>query len=126
MGRSRKSIEELGLSGGNINRALSYGAEKEIAHREELEQQFADLRERRAAALADIRTRGLIIIEERFQRGQLYQHRIANPAVRIASECERQMAALAKLLSAPSVPKEKTGAEYIATANAMLKRLEKN
>ena len=127
MGRHRKSISELELSGGgNLARSLAYPAKRPLAHRDELEQLFADLHERRAEALEDVRTNGLVVYQDRYNNGKLYQIRVANPAVRILQATERQIANLAKMLTAAAIdeagPGVKSDAGLCAEVDAMIKK----
>ena len=110
----RTPISELRLQGGtNLARALKRGPERALAKRADLEAMFADIMERRAEALADVKARGLLVYQDHFVRDKLYQKRVVNPSVKLAQACERQLVALAKALAAgPAADEqseEKTG-----------------
>jgi hypothetical protein len=99
--RPRAAIEDLKLIGnkGNLKRALTRPPEKVTAKRAELEEMFETVKARRAEALADIRENGQLIWQDKWSAGKLIRVRIINPAVKIAQQCERQLASLAKMLT---------------------------
>jgi hypothetical protein len=107
---ARTPIPELRLMNSpNLKRALKRGAAppKAMAKRAEMEEMFRDVWERRKEALADIKSNGLVIrIEKSNSRGALYEAKIANPAVKIAQACERQLCSLAKVLTEEEVTPE--------------------
>lgn len=122
MGMRRTPIEDLKLTGSpNLKRALKYTAAKKsvLAHREELEQMWQDLAERRAGALAEIKRDGLTILQERMSDGRLFQQRITHPALKIAQDAERQLKSLARLLSMAE-----DGAESNPTRTALDRELD--
>jgi TnpA family transposase len=101
MSNPRTSINDLKLQGStNLKRAQSYASEKRTAKRAELEALFALIQERHAEALADVKKNGAVIFEDKSNaRGMIYVVRKVNPALHIAQQCERQLVALAKLLT---------------------------
>lgn len=102
---ARTSIQDLQLQGNasNLKRALKRPPAQRSTKRAELEQIFADLTARRAEALADVRRNGMIINQDRSNsRGFVYLVKITNPALKIAQQCERQLASLAKQLTETS------------------------
>ena len=122
--RPRTSISELELTGSpNLRRALKREPAKGLsaAKRAELEQQFEDLKSRRAEALADVRKNGMVINQDKSNaRGFIYVIRVTNPALRIAQQCERAMASLAKLLTEDDGGGRKSTAQILAEAEEML------
>jgi hypothetical protein len=119
----RASIEELRLQGnkGNLKRALKRGPAALVAKREQLEALFTDLSARRDEALADVKKNGMVLVQDKFSgRGALYQIKVINPAMKIAQQCERQLAQLARQLTAlPATPVD-PNAEALDSLHNML------
>lgn len=107
MGRPRTPVTELELTGSNkVSRALSYAPKPSLKHRRELEAMFSDLIERRAALLVDIRQRGLVFQEDRFNNNKLYRATIQHPGLKALQATERQIVSLAKVLTSTAVASE--------------------
>jgi P27 family predicted phage terminase small subunit len=69
---------------------------------------FADLSARQVEAKAEIKRLGLIYEEQRFSKGgDPYTVRVVNPAVKIATDAERQLLQLQKSLGITAVDREK-------------------
>jgi hypothetical protein len=119
----RTPIEDLKLQGSpNLNRALKRKP-KQAAKRAELEAMFTDITDRRKAALADVKTNGTILFQDKFSaRGALYQIKVVNPSLKIAQQCEKQLAQLAKQLNAMAEATDE-GSEATADAQEFLATL---
>lgn len=124
MPNPRTRIDDLKLTGSpNLRRALGYkpAATLDAAQREDLMEMYSALKARREKLLADIEEYGLVLTEDRFNRGQLYQKRVANPAVAMLAQAEKQLVAIAKVLAATEVDdKELTAAELIEQTDRLL------
>lgn len=119
MPRERTAVAELELSGShNVKRSLGYKAKPRLAKRETLEAIFQTLEARYAAAMTDLETNGLTIVEDHFDGKKLYQKRVPNPSLKIAQQCEKQLVALAKVLTADNAaaaaPGRKSDEELLA------------
>src|ERR1022692_520261 len=101
MSNPRTPISELEFfKSPNLKRALNRAPLPKLQKRQEMEALFEDVTKRRVEALADVKKNGMVIIQEKFSsRGALYQTRVTNPALKIAEQCERQLASLARLLT---------------------------
>ena len=89
-----------------------------IAHRSETR-----LKSRREKLLADVEENGLLLTESRFNRGQLYQKRVANPAAAMLAQVEKQIVTIAKVLAATEVgQKELSAEELIAQTDKLMAR----
>ena len=123
MPRPRTSLTDLELTGASaskIKRSLAYPS-KRLAKRPDLEAIFEDLLQRRADALADVQTNGLFVKQDRISNGKLYQVRVENPSLRILQTTERQIVALARVLSImPADPKASSSEEVLAELDELL------
>jgi hypothetical protein len=123
--RARTAISDLKLAGSpNLKRALGYkpAATLDAAQREDLTEMYSALKSRRLQLLADIEEYGLVLTEDRFNRGQLYQKRVANPAVGMLAQVEKQIVMIAKVLAATEVgSKEMTDAELLAATDHLVR-----
>jgi hypothetical protein len=124
MANPRTPIDELEFfKSPNLKRALSRAPEPQLQKRGELEAMFADVLARRDEALADVKVNGMVILQDKFSaRGELYTARVINPALKIAQQCERQLAQLAKLLTAskPERRGNKSVEDLLAEAEALI------
>lgn len=120
----RKAIDELKVSNSpNLKRALGYKPQVSLdaAQREDLTEMYSALKARRVKLLAEIEENGLVLVEDRFNRGQLYQKRVANPAVAMLATVEKLIIGVAKILAATEPdPKELSDADVIAESRAFL------
>jgi hypothetical protein len=101
MSNPRKPIAELKLQGSpNLGRALSYAETKKLLpKREEIESVFADLQERRAELKTEIKNRGLFVEEQHWCGDKVIVKREPNPALKLLTVVERQIASVARLLA---------------------------
>jgi hypothetical protein len=97
--------------------------ERALQKRAELERIFSDVTQRRDEALADVKKHGLVLLQDKFSaRGELYQVRVVNPALKVVQTCERQLCSLAKLLTAagPEHKGNKSSEDLLREAEALL------
>jgi phage terminase small subunit len=108
----------------NLKRALSRAAAKDVsAKRAELEQLYADIKERRREALAAMKKEGRVVfVDKSNSRGAIYTVRIKNPELTIAENCERQLQSLARQLSHLPKPEDEKPASPMDAINAILAR----
>jgi hypothetical protein len=125
MSNPRTAISDLKLAGSpNLKRALGYKPQATLgdAERQDLAAMYSELKDRREKLLADIEENGLVLIEDRFNRGQLYQKRVANPAAAMLAQVEKQIVTIAKVLAATEVDeKELTAAELLAQTDELMR-----
>ncbi len=100
MPNPRKSLDEIKLTGDHVASALKRPPAKTAAKKKELLALFADLEDRRDAALADVRERGTMIYVERWSGGKNIMVEVINPYLAIAERCEKSMIMIAKALNA--------------------------
>lgn len=103
MAMPRKTLTELALQNSpNLSRALKHRAtsKRDLTKRADLEKMYAQITARREDALADVAARGLVItVTSTTSKGKLYQKTISNPAVKIATTCEKQLVEISRLLA---------------------------
>lgn len=100
--RPRTSVEELELRGSkNVARAKNLPPKRTLAKREDIEALYEEVKSRHSLAMSDVKRNGLVVNQEHSNsRGMIYYTKVVNPALKIAQQCEKQMASLARLLSA--------------------------
>jgi hypothetical protein len=127
MANPRTPIPELEFyNSPNLKRALKRPPEPQLQKRAELEAMFADIAKRREEALAYVKEHGMILRQDKFTaRGELYLIKVVNPALKIAQQCENQLARIAALLSRGHEPDEKaprSTADLLAECEALLSK----
>lgn len=104
----RKPIEQLELEGSpNLKRALARGPEPVLIKQDDLEAQYAEIKQRRDEALADVKERGMVVTQVKWYGKRSDIIHVENPFLKIAQDCEKQLLALAKAIG-KAKPKDKT------------------
>ena len=110
MSMPRTPIAALRLQGNmsNLRRAIKRGPQKPLAKRQELEVLFANIQERYELALAAVKQDGAVIWQDCWKGPKVIRIQVLNPNLKVVQQCERQLLALAKALTAlPETADEK-------------------
>jgi len=96
VGNPRADIADLRLQGSpNLKRALARGPLMSPARRSQLVALLSDISARRTECLEDVKNRGRVLSVVKYSsKGTGYTTEVVNPNLKIAQQCERQMAAL--------------------------------